>query len=338
MLSGVILLVFAALVGIAQGVMASDYLLVPKRVAQWKQKGGMYADQRLYNGAEDRLLYGVIPSADYSKGGLYFTGASMTERSLMIWDWPAEDQKKVHNYCIAAATHSEQAQLIHYLVEHENLLQAGGKKTVICTELLFGGASQSKSPEFLENDAAWRSFYEHYGLYHIDPVLGIQLAGPPGILRSLRLMQIKTNLVWDWAGQFMHLSIPIPYLIPGNKMEPAAARAYWSRRLGPDWESAMDDQLRQYAELIDFLHSKQVTVVGIRMPQGSWFENFPPAIRYREKVLPILASKGVELVDLTHEVDDSGFADTSHLNYQGSVKIQPALIAVAERYLRKMGI
>jgi hypothetical protein len=315
--------------------MAHDALLVPRRVAQWKVQGGMYADGRFYQGAEDRLLYGVIPSADYSHGGIYFTGASMTERSLMIWDWPADEQKLVHNYCIAAANHSEQALLIRYLVEHQNLLQAGGAKTVICTELAFGDASQSKTREFVEIDTIWKSFFEHYGLYRVDTAAGIQTAGPVGFSRSARLMEIRTNLFWNWAEQFAHLSVSNPSVIAGNKMEPAEARDYWSRRMGPDWEAAMDDQLRQYADLIDFLHSKQVTVVGIRMPQGSWFEHFPQAVRYREKVLPLLARKGVELVDLSHAADDADFADASHLNYQGAVKIQPALRAVAEKYIRE---
>jgi len=282
----VILLVFTAMVGIAQVAVAHDDLVLPHRVAKWKQTTGMYADQRYFQGAEDRLLYSVLPSADYSKGGVYFTGASMTERSLMPWDWPAEDQRRIHNYCIAGATHSRQAEFIRYLVEHENLLQAGGNKTVICTELLFGGACRSNSPEFLEIDDAWKSFFEHYRLYRLDPENGIEPISRWPVPRWMSIASIKTNLFFNWAEQFIDLSLPNPYLVPGNKMEPSAARAYWSRRAGPNWESSMDEQLQQYAELIDYLQSKRVTVVGIYMPEGRWFDGFPPAVGDSEKKLP----------------------------------------------------
>jgi hypothetical protein len=329
------MLVMLGLVGFAQLAMRFDGLVVSGRVAQWKQTTGMYADQRFFSGAEDRLLYSVLPSADYSHGGLYFTGASVTERSLMTWDWPRTDQPWVHNYCIAAANHAEQAQFIRDLVNHENLLAAGGQHTVIFTELCFGNAAQSHSKEFLETDASWHSFFLRLGLYTQDEN-GLTPAPKSKLLRWAKLTAFRNGAFWAWVDHFAALNVQQPYLVPGIQMSPADARAFWARRMGPDWESAMDNQLRQYAELIDYLHSRRVKVVAVYMPLGSWFRAYPQADRYRATVLPMLAAKSVEVIDLEQSVDDTGFADSSHLNYRGSVEVQPHLIHAAEKYLTEI--
>jgi hypothetical protein len=336
LLGGAVLLTFAVLFVIGQIAVAHDRLLVPRRVGQWKRQGNaMYVDRRFYLSEADQLLFDDLPKADYSKGGVYFTGASVMRRLLMMWDWPAEDQKRVHNYCVCSAHSHQQELFTRYLIDQQNLLSAGGGKTVIFLELSPFHFRDSQTPEDHTLDRAWISWFQRPGLFRLEQDRIHDDDRFPG-LREARIADLKSSAFFNWLLNFVHLGQPGEIVEPASAVYGDAAIAEWNHRLGPNWRAPMDRQLADFGRFIDYLQSKQVIVVGLYMPEPSWFENFEPATYFRSRVLPLLAAKSVDVVDLRRVIDDAGFCDSHHLNYSGSVKIQPYLIAAAEKYLRKI--
>lgn len=112
-------------------------------------------------------------------------------------------------------------------------------------------------------------------------------------------------------------------------------RQNWMDRMGPQWESGMDAELQALGQLIDYLKAHQAGVAAVYFPQPTWESTFAPALRFRERIMPLMAAKAVPVVDLIHQFPDSFFVDSVHLNYQGSVAIQPFLIELARQHFEK---
>jgi hypothetical protein len=212
-ISAMVLLILGLHTAIAQIAIRHDSILVSRRVQEWKQLDGMFNDARFFANADERLLYQIIPSADYSRGGVYFTGASVLQRSLTLWDLPPDKRDEIHNYCMVGASHTKQAQFIRYLVEHENLLQAGGDKTCIITELAFASACHNPTAEYQFNDTLWRGFFVRYGLFTYDPAKGLARVPMPQWERKLDLFELKTHIFWSWALQCLQGNRDT-YLVP----------------------------------------------------------------------------------------------------------------------------
>ena len=75
-----LLLAFAICVGCGLVDMAArfdainDWFLA-RQLAKWQATNSKYQYNRGYIDYEGRLFYGEIPTADYSKGGVYFVGS-----------------------------------------------------------------------------------------------------------------------------------------------------------------------------------------------------------------------------------------------------------------------
>lgn len=326
-------LVFVLLFGAGQVAVAHDKLLAVNRMQQWMQQpNGMYIDRRFFANEADQLLFGDLPKADYSRGGVYFTGASVTRRYLTIWNWPEQDQKWVHNYCVCSAHSRQQEWFTRYLIEQEGLLRAGPGKTALFIELSPFNFRDSHTPGDKILDQVWIQWFQRPGLYRLDGS-GIHIEAAHTLRRSFRAAEIRTSSFYNWLFNFTRLGQTGEIIEPAVAVYGDAAIDDWKVRLGPGWQSTMDEQLQQFSRFLDYLRDKKVIVAAIYQPEPSWLLSFEPCAYFREKALALMQAKSIDVVDLRRVLDDSMFCDAHHLNYSGAVKIQPYLKALAEKYM-----
>ena len=76
----------------------------------------------------DRILLDEWPNADYSRGSVCVMGSSTAVVATRLWELPEAQRALIHNYSFAGTCHKMHFQLLRYLIEHENLLKAGGAK------------------------------------------------------------------------------------------------------------------------------------------------------------------------------------------------------------------
>ena len=125
------------LVGLAD----SETVLRRIRTLTWEQNRTkkqipLFAFNEHYVDYEERFIHQDLSSADYSRGGVYFFGASTMKWALKPWDIPPEIQPYIHNYAWGGSKHSDNYDLIRYLVEKEGMASRSGKGLVrVCDQL-----------------------------------------------------------------------------------------------------------------------------------------------------------------------------------------------------------
>ena len=66
--------------------------------ANWKKGIPLFCFNDHFLDSEDRLLHEELPSADFSRGGVYFLGASSVTWALKLWDLPLECRPLIRNF------------------------------------------------------------------------------------------------------------------------------------------------------------------------------------------------------------------------------------------------
>jgi len=99
--------------------------------ANWKKGIPLFCFNDHFLDSEDRLLHEELPSADFSRGGVYFLGASSVTWALKLWDLPLECRPLIRNFSMIGTNHADQYDLVRFLVEQKGLLEAGGEKTLM---------------------------------------------------------------------------------------------------------------------------------------------------------------------------------------------------------------
>ena len=66
---------------------------------------------------DDQWIYEELPRVDFSKGGVYFLGASDVEFSTKLWELSPDLQAVVHNFAISASNHKGELAELRYLIE-----------------------------------------------------------------------------------------------------------------------------------------------------------------------------------------------------------------------------
>jgi hypothetical protein len=330
---GILLAAAVASVVVAHLCMQNDSVLLDGRLAEWKRTNGVYRDNRFYENPEDRLLDEEIPNADYSKGGVYFIGASNMQTSL--WTLPPAEQELIHNYAIGGSTYTQQFHLIRYLVEQEGLMRAGGDKTCVIVGLYFGNGDHGAT---LSPASLFRRFFVRDGMYTYDWERGVELAAMSPRWRRLRIEQIRDQAFYTWLFKVIVGGWGLDYLRPVNRQATDAIQDYWLNRLGPDWKAGMELEIEQLGQMVDYLQSHGTIVKAIYLPEGSWFQGYLLADYHRQRVFEILSRKSVSITDLSHEVPDNEFDDSVHLGYTGVQEVEPTILELALDHLRRKGL
>lgn len=327
------LALLAAVAGtcLAIGLLAHFSPVIP-RYLSWqrelhRERNGIYEYAAAYADAGDYILVGQLPREDFSRGGVYFLGASDTMISIMPRELPPAEQALIRNYAMGDLNHQEMFYFLRNLIEEQNLLQAGGEKTTIFLGLFYG-MTRPKTGRRLGDDVIPLLFRRH-GFYTFGRE-GIHLVPMSRLESFLRRERI-------YANRFLRILILRPQrVLPAETPDPAAFASEWVEIMGPDWRASMDEQMHYLTALLDYLAQRKVRVHVIFPPRGTWHEELPFAKAYRERVLRLLDSRGVPVTDFTRLLPDEEFGDATHLRHSGQWKVHSVHRALAVRALAEM--
>lgn len=318
-----------ALTGAAARNDALNDWLVNRQLAKWTTTNSKFQYNRDYIDFEGRLLYGEIPQADYSRGGAYLIGSSTVKNSILFWELPPDQRQLIHNYALSGSGPTEWNLFLHYLIEHNHLLEAGGGKTTIIFGLYFVDFYEP----FQLNDGLINSMFTRHGLYDFSPEE----------IRPAALSEAQRYLLTEKArcANFLHFALghmsfrDKPPLSDSQKAQ--YHRIYADRPL-PDYT----DRFRDFGALVDYLHSKDVRVAAYFVPMGSWFRGgygeLQMARDFHEQADMFCRDKQIPVLNIEDLVPDEGFFDSGHANYKGQQTMHPRLIEFALEQLRETGV
>ncbi len=286
---------------------------------------------------EDRLILDEIPRADYSKGGAYFFGTSALKWALKTWELPSEQRRFVGNYGIGATSHQLQFQWIRFLVEQDELLQAGGAKVQVVL-----GAYWSMGTDWSPKGYFGRLWQRH-GLYDYDPTTGIKPVSLGPLQRAIRYAKARCS--GFISGNFNRLARFLTTakggkLSPTEKLrDPDQIRKYVQKLVDrPNWQGPLARQMESLSETIDYLKTRQANVIVVLVPTRRPFFEFPLPVAYREQVKALCVRESVDCADLSDLLDEDQFWDINHSNSRGLDKTHKAMMELVLPHLRRHGL
>jgi hypothetical protein len=292
---------------------------VERQIARQEATNGMYMHDNGYFDDGDYVLIDQIPNADYSRGGVYFIGASEMKMTLMPWRLSPDEAALIHNYSIGDFRHRDVYHYVRMLVEEAGLLQAGGERTTI-----FLGLSTEMTREHTAGYV--ESLFERHGFYTYEWSGGIHIRALSPLERAFRLTRNEAN-------RFLSVLFLSPNRVGGRR----AIEQTPEHQLRPaNWRPIMEEEIRYLAQTIDYLQARGVNVVGIYPPQASWRDNVDYSGPHFEMVSEVLAARGVPLVDQRNMLPDEEFGDAVHPLYVGQVKLHDAYVELARGSLQEM--
>lgn len=300
------------------------------RESKWKKLIPLFCTNNHFLDAEDRVLHEQIPSADYSRGGVYFVGASNITWGLKLWDQPAATRTLIMNLGTQGSNHADHFDMIRFLVEIEGLLAAGAEKSLIVIVADYHLTHEARIGE------DWRD-----RLGHSWPRRGFYTVDREGVIQRSRLNPVLKALIRERAkitGLLKEL-VNIAY-VPLKSERVHNPRFYndgWTSIMKPDWRDRISVDLAAFAQTIDYLKRRGANVTVVQMPRGSWEANVPFNHFYDQQLLKICTAAGVEVHDFTGLVSDDDFADSVHLAPTGIEKFQSAVMPMCVDHLRSTG-
>jgi hypothetical protein len=280
---------------------------------------------------EDCLLHKVVPAADFSRGGVYFMGASNMKWALKLWDLPAETRPLIRNFAFGGTKHSSQFEFIRFLVEQEGFLKAGGEKTLVVFGVNYRNAHHSKRNR-AGRDEYFDSLWNRHGFYTIAADGSIHRSGLNAVAETMILERIK---ITGLLKELVNLAY-VPFK-PTRVQDRNAYNQYWAAGMGPHWEEMVGSEAAAFGRMVDYLQQRNVKVVAVRMPVGSWEDDLPYERAYIRQLREVCESRGVRIHDFSRMLDDDLFADSIHLTPAGIEKFEPAVMKIALEHLRSTG-
>ncbi|NQY98675.1 MAG: hypothetical protein HRT82_16095 [Henriciella sp.] len=277
----------------------------------------------------DMVLLDMIENADMSEGGVYFIGSSESVCSLMPWTLSAAERAQIHNFSIGDFRHREIEDYVRILVEDFNMLEAGGEKNTV----VLSSFSLLARPKDLSRpiDAYVANLFERHGRYSYDWEDGIRYKNPGRLERIYRSEK-------DLANRFLTFTLTPP----PSRVRPVASmewRVQHTRSIfGEGWEETMDVEVQSFERTIDYLLERNVNVMILRPPNGSWHDGFPFEEAYWSRVEPLIAARDLPVLDFTEFLEDEEFGDDVHPRYSGQVKLHEAYRELAIAELAKSGV
>jgi hypothetical protein len=282
---------------------------------------------------EDRLLVDEIPGADYSRGGIYFFGASDLKWALETWEVPGEIRPFVHNYGLGALSHALELQFLRFLIEDEHLLKAGADKTQIILGVSWSNAV-SWSPE-----AYFGPLWRRHGLYTYTAEGGIHEAPLSRVQRRLRTERARCSGFvggnFNRLARWIMTSLGLPLEASDQIKEPAEVSAWVHTNVHLP-SASVEKQVRAFDDLLAYLQAQGVGVTVVFLPHRRAFDELPLVGVYHDEVTRICRARSVETVDLSHALSEDEFWDMGHPTYRGLQKTHAALMQVAAPYLARI--
>ena len=291
---------------------------VQRQIARQEAENGsmMYAHGYFDDG--DYVLVHQIPNDDFSRGGVYFIGASEMKMTLMPWRLSSEEAELIHNYSIGDFRHRDVYHYTRMLVEQAGLL-AGGPDRVTVVLGLSTEMTRDQTPGYVE------SLFERHGLYEYEWSGQMRMTDLSPVERAFRLGRNDAN-------RFLSTLLLSPNDVGHRRRgEQATSHQVWPK----GWRPIMDEEVEYLARTIDYLQARGVNVRTIYPPQASWRE-MDYSARYFELVSAVLAARSVPMTDQRDLLIDDEFSDAVHPLYPGQVKLHNAYVALARDALVDM--
>jgi hypothetical protein len=303
--------------------------LVERQLTKWKATNSKFQYNRGYIDFEGRLLYGEVPEADYSDGGVYFMGSSTVKNSILFWELPSDQRRLIHNYALSGSGPAEWNLFLHYLIEHNHLLEAGGEKTTI----IFGLYFVDFYGAFELNEGLVKSMFTRHGLYDFSP----QEIRPAHIPKAERFLLAEKAR----CANFLHFALghmafrDKPALTEQQKKQ---YRQIYADLPMPDYTERFAD----FSNLVDYLRSKKVRVAAYFVPMGSWFRGgygeLKMADEFHAQAEAFCQKNQIPVLNVPDLVPDEEFFDSGHANYKGQKRMHPRLIEFALEQLYESGV
>jgi len=303
--------------------------MVDRQLARWTTTNSKFQFNRGYIDFEGRLLYGEVPQADYSRGGVYLFGSSTVKNSILFWELPPEERQLIHNYALSGSGPAEWNLFLHYLIEHNHLLEAGGEKTTI----IFGLYFVDFYGAFSLNDGLIKSTFTRHGLYDFSPteIRPAALSAPERYLLTEKAR--CANFLHFALGHMSFRDKP-----PLSDAQKAQYRQIYADLPLPDYT----DRFRDFGAMVDYLHAKDVRVAAYFVPMGSWFRGgfgeLKMAEDFHQQAEAFCREKNIPVLNIEDLVPDEEFFDSGHANYQGQKTMHPRLIEFALEQLYASGV
>ena len=327
-------------------VLATDLLARSRDLERWltaassalhEKNGTLFSYTGNFIDAEERVMLDEIPRADYSRGGVYFFGASNMKWAFQTWDLPAAERRLIGNYGIGATNHTNQLRLIRYLIEQRGFLAAGDRNLVFIGVSFHEGAVSEP----------WNRYFEgmlrRHGVYALAPDGRITPAPLTAVERWLRIEQARCGgFVWNLArlvNNWVNTGLSWarrPSHDWANERSPMYAQA-WREILGPRWQQNMDEEVARLRETIDLARSRHATVKLILLPQGTWMDELPFKAAYEAKIRALCQTTSTPLIDLSRTIADADFVDSNHLTVEGQKKFEALIMRDVLEHLRRIG-
>lgn len=300
--------------------------LMSSELREWKHKNLQHQHRMYFADFEDRLLLDELPQADFSKGGVYFIGASNVKVSIMPWLLSDNLRQRVGNYGFSASTPAQQFQFLRYLVEHKGLAVAGDK-TLVVLGLFYGTAYTA---EDRPNATFFEKLFGRHGLFTYTQADGIAPVPMSGLERTLRIEKVRCAGFLD---ALCHLGTKSSY--KPTKHDPEAYRKYRIDFLGENWREGMSSQVAELGKMIAYLRARGVRVMVIYMPQATWHDSLPHPAEFRKQTESLCQACDIPIVDFSKLLADGDFYDSTHANYVGQHKLHQAMMEIVDRHLRQ---
>jgi len=301
---------------------------VAREVARHRATNGMYLFDDGYLDAGDYVLLGQIPNDDYSRGGVYFIGASETLTGFMPQLLSAEERQWIHDYAIGDLRIGEARHFLRMLVTECGLLKAGAGKTTVILGLSYPMGRRRNFDHPLHRYVM--ELFRRHRLYIYDRNSGAVHVAP--ISAAERFLHIQR----DYAHRFLHVLFLAPsHIVLSDQPD---KREHLESIMGAHWQQEMQAGVEELDGLIDDLQRLGVHVRAVLPPNGSWQHALPYDAAYREMVLPALERRGVPVEDQGSVLADEEFGDAVHARYRGHLKLHRLNHELALRSLDAMGI
>jgi len=307
----------------------NDWLL-ERQLSKWKATNSKFQYNRGYIDFEGRLIYGELPTADYSRGGVYFMGSSTVKNSILFWDLPPEERPLVHNYALSGSGPLDWSLFLHYLIEHNHFLEAGGDKTTMIFGLYFVDFNASS---FNLNDGLIKSMFTRHDLYDYSPEE----------IRPAELNEAERFLLTEKArcANFLHYAFGHMAFRDKPLLSEQQKEQYY--RIYAEQDSPnYAERLEKFADLVNYLRSQNVRVAAYFVPMGTWFRGgygeLPMARDFHQQAAELCERMQIPVLDIEGVVPDEEFFDAGHANYKGQSRMHPHLADHAREQLYQSGV
>lgn len=321
--------------------LATELALRSEALGIWMDVQGIASEGRVneykrqYLDTEDRITLQEIPRLDPSAGGVYFFGASNMKWAMRTPDLPPEQRRLIHNFGAGEGSPYFHRQFTEYLVRHKDILRAGPEKTLI----VYGASFAEALPAADAPDTVFTNLWQRYGLYRYDFVQGIEPIGRGPFRDACALEKARaTSFVQGLIDRAGRMAVPKALRRRKTEKNPEVYAEDYKERLGPDWENGIRRQREELQRWFEYLRARKMAFEVVLLPLASWHRRLPYPPVYRAMIAEFCATNKVPLIDLSGLATDEDFFDAIHVNQDGLLKTDAALMAVARAFLRKQGI